>query len=126
AMDVGQYKFDLNFLIKSDKRPHIIFRDGSIFPQDAYLDNFVIANRRGEFTREAIREMLDCLCYAEKMNLVYCGISKAVQLKMYSAVVDWYIAKNIDSNWDVGGYTLNDGQAMSTLLASPSFVADNL
>jgi hypothetical protein len=126
AMDVGQYKFDLGYLLKTDTRPPIILRDGSLFPQDAYLDNFVITNRRGEFTREAIREMLDCLLWAEKMQSIYCGVSKAVQLKIYSAVVDWYIARSIDSNWDIGGYTLNDGQAMSVLLSSPSFIESNL
>ncbi len=40
--------------------------------------------------------------------------------------MDWYIARNIDKNWEVGNYTLNDGQAMSLLLSSPSFVGDNL
>lgn len=40
AMDVGQYKFDNEYLLKRDKRvPDVIFRDGSLFPQDAYLDN---------------------------------------------------------------------------------------
>src|SRR5262249_1949800 len=79
AMDVGQYKFDLGYLLKTDRRPEIIMRDGSLFPQDAYIDNFLITNRRGEFTREAIREMLDCFGYAERMKVIYCGVSKAVQ-----------------------------------------------
>ena len=106
--------------------PDIIFRDGSLFPQDAYLENFLIENRRGDFTREAIREMLDCLSYAREIGVVYCGVSKNVQLKVYSAIVDWFILNNIDPNWQFGNYTLNDGQMMSILLASPSFVEDNL
>ena len=127
AMDVGQYKFDLTYLLKANRRsPDIIFRDGSLFPQDAYLDNFMIENRRGDFTREAIREMLDCLSYAREIGRIYCGVSKNVQLKVYSAIVDWYIAKYIDQNWELGIYTFNDGQMMSVLLASPLFVLDNL
>lgn len=127
AMDVGQYKFDLEYLLKANKRPpDIIFRDGSLFPQDAYVDNFVIESKRGDFTREAIRELLSCLSYAREVGVVYCGVSKNVQLKVYSAVVDWFIAKHIDSNWEIGNYTLNDGQAMSLLLSSPSFTANNL
>ena len=127
AMDVGQYKFDREYLLKTDRQaPDLIFRDGSLFPQDAYIDNFIIQNKRGEFTREAIREMLDCLSYAKELNVVYCGVSKNVQLKVYSAAVDWFIAKYIDNSWEVGSYTLNDGQAMSMLLASPSFVENNL
>ncbi len=127
AMDVGQYKFDLDFLLKADKRsPDIIFRDGSLFPQDAYLDNFVIENKRGEFTREAIRELLGCLSYAKEVGVIYCGVSKNVQLKVFSAIMDWFIARYIDTNWEFGNYVLNDGQAMSLLLASPKFVGNNL
>lgn len=127
AMDVGQYKFDLEYLLKIDKQPpDIIFRDGSLFPQDAYLDNFIIENKRGEFTREAIIELLNALSYAREIGTIYTGVAKNVQLKVYSSVVDWYIARNIDSNWEIGNYTLNDGQAMSLLLSSPAFVMDNL
>lgn len=126
AMDVGQYRFDHEFLLKSDRRPSIILRDGSLFPQDAYLDNFLIQNKRGEFTREAIREFLDCLNYSKLVGTIYCGVSKAVRLRVFSAVTDWYIARNVDHNWEVGSYTLNDGQAMTLLLSSPDFVGDNL
>lgn len=127
AMDVGQYKFDLKHLLKADKYvPDIVFRDGSLFPQDAYLDNFVVENKRGEFTREAIREMLDCLSYAQSVGVIYCGVTKHVQLRVFSAVVDWFVARHIDRNWEVGSYTLNDGEAMSLLLASPEFVGDSL
>ena len=128
AMDVGHYRFDLKFLLKADPRPpNIIFKDGSLFPQDAYLHNFLnVENKRGDFTREAIRELLDCLSWAERSGVVYCGVTKQVQLNVYSAVVDWFIAKKIDPNWEFGNYTLSDGQAMSLLLACPSFVESNL
>jgi hypothetical protein len=127
AMDVGQYKFDHEYLLKADKRvPDVIFRDGSLFPQDAYLDNYVIQSRRGEFTREAIRELLNCLLFAKAGDVIYCGVSKNVQLKVYSAVVDWYIARHLDRNWEFGNYTLNDGQAMSLLLSTPEFVGNQL
>ncbi|HEY8163918.1 MAG TPA: hypothetical protein VIF83_00050 [Gemmatimonadaceae bacterium] len=127
AMDVGQYKFDRDYLLKNDRRsPDVILRDGSLFPQDAYLDNFAIENRRGDFTREAIRELLDCLLFASAMPTIYCGIAKSVQLKVYSAAVDWFIGKRIDSSWELGNYTLNDGQSMSILLSSPDFVSTKL
>ena len=128
AMDVGHYKFDLTYLLKADPRPpDIIFKDGSLFPQDAYLDNFLnIENKRGDFTREAIRELLDCLSWAKRSGVVYCGVTKQVQLNVYSAVVDWFIAKKINPNWEFGNYTLSDGQAMSLLLACPSFVEADL
>jgi hypothetical protein len=66
------------------------------------------------------------LLYAERIGLVYCGVSKNVQLKVYSAVVDWFIFRQIDKNWDFGSYTFNDGEAMSMLLSSGSFIGSNL
>ncbi len=126
AMDVGQYKFDLEYLMMANKPPDVIFRDGSLLPQDAYLDNFVIENRRGDFTREAIRQLLLALVYAKDTSLIYCGVSKNVQLKIYSSVLDWYIARNIDKTWEFGSYTFNDGEAMSLLLSCGEFVGSNL
>ena len=127
AMDVGHYKFDFTHLMKAEGRPpNIIFKDGSLFPQDAKLHNFFIENKRGDFIREAIREMLSCLIYAKEIGVIYCGVAKQVQLNVYSAVVDWFIEKEIDPNWELGNYTLSDGQAMSLLLAFPDLVEDNL
>lgn len=128
AMDVGQYTFDHYYLLNNPDRkpPDVVLRDGSLFPQDAYLDNYVINNRRGEFTRKAIQELLNCFIHARDSKIIYCGVSKNVQLKVYSAVVDWYIAKYIDQRWETGNYTLNDGLAMTLLLSSPEFISDNL
>lgn len=127
AMDVGQYIFDHEYLLNNVNEPHpnIILRDGSLFPQDAYIDNFLINNKRGDFTRKAIKELLSCLNCARDYNIIYCGVSKNVRLKVYSAVLDWYIAKNIDKNWEIGSYSLTDGAAMTLLLSSPDFVEAN-
>jgi hypothetical protein len=127
AMDVGQYIFDHEYLLNAGRDcPNIILRDGSLFPQDAYLDNFLIDNRRGEFTRKAISELLKCLNSAKDFNRIYCGVSKNVRLKVYSAILDWYIAKKIDGNWETGNYTLTDGQAMTLLLSSPEIFENKL
>ena len=124
AMDVGQYTFDLNYLLKKDPAaPDVIFRDGSLFPQDAYADNYVLDGRRGEFVRRAIQEFYDCLSYTKGLTAapLYCGVAKSVQLKMFSALMDWFIADRVNSDWDFSGYTLNDGTAMNLLLSHPSY-----
>ena len=127
AMDVGQYIFDHEYLLNADKDcPDIILRDGSLFPQDAYLDNYIIDNRRGDFTRKAIQELRECINSARDFNRIYCGVSKNVRLKVYSSVLDWYIAKYIDKNWETGNYTLTDGQAMTLLLSSPNCFENGL
>lgn len=127
AMDVGQYTFDHQFLFNLDQRtPNIIFRDGTIFPQDAYIDNFLITNRRGEFTRTAIKELLKCLNCSRDYGILYAGVSKNVQLQVYSAVLDWYIHTYVDQRWDFGNYTFTDGYAMTLLLSTPDFIASNL
>jgi hypothetical protein len=70
--------------------------------------------------------MLSCLSYVSQVNTIYCGVAKAVQLKVYSAILDWFICRKIDSSWGIGSYSLTDGLAMSLLLSSPSFVHSNL
>ncbi|OBQ11240.1 MAG: hypothetical protein AN482_08415 [Anabaena sp. LE011-02] len=127
AMDIGQYIFDHEYLLNAGRDcPNIILRDGSLFPQDAYLDNYLINNKRGLFTQKAIQELLKCLNSARDFNRIYCGVSKNVRLKVYSAVVEWYIAKYIDSSWETGNYTLTDGQAMTLLLSSPDCFENGL
>jgi len=128
SMDVGQYNFDFEYLLNADKRtPDVILRDGSLFPQDAKLTNFAIDSKRGDFTREAIRKLLSCLSLAQQYyGVIYCGIAKRVNLKVYSAPVEWFIQREVDPNWSVGSYTLTDGEAMSVLLPSPDFTSDKL
>ena len=124
AMDVGQYAFELDYLLRRDTAAaDVIFRDGSLFPQDAYADNYVLDGRRGEFVRRAIQGLLACFSYAKELTSMplYCGVVKSVQLKMFSALMDWFIADSIDSDWDFSGYTLNDGTAMNILLSHPSY-----
>lgn len=126
AMDVGHYKFDLTHLLKNDRNvPDVVFRDGSVYPHDAYLDNYVRDDRRGEFVREAVRELLNCFSYARNLGgrVTYCGVAKSVQMKVFSAALDWFIADRVDKRWDSFGYSLNDGMAMSVLLSHPSFKA---
>lgn len=128
AMDVGHYKFDLTHLLKNDRNvPDVIFRDGGVYPHDAYLDNYVRDDRRGEFVREAVRELLNCFSYVRNLGVrtTYCGVAKSVQMKVFSAALDWFIADRIDKEWDAFGYNLNDGMAMSILLSHPSFKADS-
>ena len=128
AMDVGHYKFDLTHLLKDDRNvPDVVFRDGSVYPQDAYLDNYVRDDRRGAFVREAVRELLNCFSYVRNLGArtIYCGVAKSVQMKVFSAALDWFIADRIDRKWDAFGYNLNDGVAMSILLARPSFKASS-
>jgi len=126
SMDIGQYIFDNDHLLSATKTaPDIVLRDGSLFPQDAYLDNCFIDNRRGEFTREAISRLRACLNSSRDFDRIYCGVAKNVRLKVYSALVDWYVSRFIDQTWNVGGYTMTDGQSMTLLLSSPDLQQDN-
>ena len=127
SMDVGQYNFDHEYLLNADRRiPDVILRDGSVFPQDAKLDNYAISTKRGDFTREAIRKLLGCLSLTQQLKVLYCGVVKRVNLKVFSGPLEWYIQREIDPDWQAGGYTLADGEAMSFLLPTPDFSADKL
>ena len=125
AMDVGHYKFDLNYLLNdADGVPDVIFRDGRVHPQDVKLDNYVREDRWGNFFREAIHGLFSCLSCAKNLNTVYCGVAKSVRMKAFSAALDWFIADRIDKKWSTVEYNLNDGMAMTALLSHPSFRMD--
>ena len=127
SMDVGHYHFDHQFLLNGSRRiPGLILRDGSLLPQDAYLDNFAIPNRRGDFVREAVRRLVDCLLVAKEYGVVYAGVVKRVNLRVFSAPLEWFIQRHVDATWEVGAFQLTDGEAMSFLLPSPDFKADGL
>lgn len=127
AMDVGQYTFELDYLLKNPAGVDVIFRDGSLFPQDAYADNYVRDDRRGEFVHRAIGGFFGCLSHAQTLASapLYCGVAKSVQLRVFSALTDWFIGDSIDGNWDFNGASLNDGAAMNILLSHPSYHHEN-
>ena len=98
-------------------------RDGTIFPQDHAM-NCKRANRHGELTREAILRMVTTLRRADDLGILFCGVSKNIELKMYSIVVDYYIREVLgDKKWNITRSVLPDSDIMRYLLPTENFDA---
>ncbi|MCL0039056.1 hypothetical protein M1O57_04380 [Dehalococcoidia bacterium] len=124
SMDVGQLFVEETFIFKHGGialKPDVHFRDGRIFPQD-HLMNCKIENRHGQLTREAVFRMNTAFRTAKELKILYCGIAKQVQLRVYSYLIDWYIKKIMGkANWNPTGQMLSDTELLRNLLYRADF-----
>jgi hypothetical protein len=86
--------------------------------------NCKIENRHGQLTREAIYRMTSTAKAAQDLKILYCGVAKHVELKVYSTVINWYIVNVMNKgNWNPTGHALNDSEMMRHLIFHPNFNA---
>jgi hypothetical protein len=124
SMDVGQFFVEETFIFKHGgltQKPDVHFRDGRIFPQDKLM-NCTIENRHGQLTREAIYRMVSTIRAAKELKILYCGVAKQVQLKIYSTIINWYI-NNImgQTKWNPTGRVISDTEIMRNLICMKEF-----
>jgi hypothetical protein len=126
SMDVGEFFVEETFIFKHGGltlKPDVHFRDGRIFPQD-HLMNCKIENRHGQLTREAIYRMVSTISNANKLKILYCGVAKQVELKVYSTLINWYITKIMGKErWNPTGQIISDSEMMRNLLYMHEFSA---
>ena len=127
AMDVGQFFVEETFIFRhggTSKPPDVHFRDGRVFPQDKLM-NSTIENRHGQLTREAIDRMVSTCGEADKQGILFCGVAKQVQLKVYSTLINWYISRCMERvEWNPTLKSINDTEMMRHLLPTSEFRAD--
>ena len=127
AMDVGQFFVEETFIFRhggTSKPPDVHFRDGRVFPQDKLM-NSTIENRHGQLTREAIDRMVSTCREAHKQGILFCGVAKQVQLKVYALLINWYISRCMERvDWNPTHKSINDTEMMRHLLPMPDFRAD--
>lgn len=127
-MDVGELFVEETFIFKHggmSLKPDVHFRDGRIFPQD-HLMHCKIENRHGQLTREAIFRMTTAFRTAKDLRILYCGVAKQVQLRIYSFVIDWYIKKIMGkANWNPTGQILSDSEIIRNLIYKSDFDGKN-
>ena len=124
AMDVGEFYVEENWIFQSrgiKYKPDIHFRDGRIFPQD-HAENCTLLNRHGELTREAILRMNSAIRKANDLDIIYSGVAKRTQLKLWSIIIDWYITKRMnESRWNITRHVLSDTEVMKRFLYTGDF-----
>lgn len=143
ALDVVQFRIDERIItgtaraLGNDRtrgagkllpRPQVHFRDGSVVPQEREFNHYCFMNPYGEMVREGIALSYNILRAIKDSNyLTFAGVVKSTQLKTFSFLVNWYIArgsalklgKAIDPTWNVSraGH-ITDNHLMTRLLAS--------
>ena len=127
SMDVGEFFVEETFIFKHrglTSKPDVHFRDGRIYPQDKLM-NCKLENRHGQLTREALYRMVTTCRTAEELKLLYCGVAKHVELKVYSTLVNWYVTTQMAKpQWNPTGQILNDSEIMRHLIFHPDFRAN--
>jgi len=126
AMDVGQFYVEETYIFPYGGiklKPDIHLRDGRIFPQDHAM-NCKLQNRHGELSREAIYRMTTTLRKARELGIIFCGVAKQVNLKVYSTIVNWYIKRKMgEENWNITEHILSDSEVMRRMLFNGVFDA---
>jgi hypothetical protein len=122
--------------------PTVHLRDGTVTPQERELKHYDRMDDYGEFVREGIQlssEIAERVKGLSNDGLrVFGGAVKDTQMRIFSRVINWYIAigsklrygEPIDSNWDTSRAALvTDNEAMTALmsiLASPKDVEQGI
>jgi hypothetical protein len=139
ATDVVQWRADREVFLGTGRalgrgeplpKPRVHLRDGTIVPQEREYNHYQRGDAYGAMVREAIaisRQILDRVTSADGDGPVFGGAVKATQVRFFSALLNWFIAKGsrtpggepIDATWDTtrAAY-IADNEAMTYLLAA--------
>ena len=143
ALDVVQYRVDERVMLGTARalgndrsrgsgrllpRPRVHFRDGTVTPQEREFSHYNRPDEYGEMVREGIALSYSILrAVKDSQRLVFAGAVKSTQLKTFSSLLNWYIARGsakrfgqpIDPLWDMtlAGH-ISDNHAMTRLLTA--------
>ena len=110
--------------------PRVHIRDGTITPQERYFNHYYRMDPYGDIVREGIqhtRNILQRIVTARGAPQIYAGAVKSTQIRLFSRLVNWYIAKGskqtlgeaIEPNWDGSrAEFISDIDVMTNLFAS--------
>jgi Fe2+ or Zn2+ uptake regulation protein len=110
--------------------PRVHIRDGTITPQERYFNHYYRMDPYGDIVREGIqhtRNILQRIVTARGTPQVYAGAVKSTQIRLFSRLINWYIAlgskqtlgEAIEPNWDGSrAEFISDIDVMTNLFAS--------
>ena len=128
SMDVGQFFIEETFIFKHGgmtNKPDVHFRDGRIFPQDKLM-NCTLTNRHGSLTREAMYRMATTCRTANELKILFAGVAKQVELRVYSTIINWYIIRQMGydkKKWNPTGHIVSDSEMIRHMLYTLYFNA---
>ena len=110
--------------------PRVHIRDGTITPQERYFNHYYRMDPYGDIVREGIqhtRNILQRIVTARGTPQIYAGAVKSTQIRLFSRLVNWYIAQGskytlgeaIEPSWDGSrAEFISDIDVMTNLFAS--------
>jgi Fe2+ or Zn2+ uptake regulation protein len=110
--------------------PRVHIRDGTITPQERYFNHYYRMDPYGDIVREGIqhtRNILQRIVTARGAPQIYAGAVKSTQIRLFSRLINWYIAQGskqtlgeaIEPNWDGSrAEFISDIDVMTNLFAS--------
>lgn len=110
-------------------KPQVHIRDGTIAPQEREFGHYKRPDAYGEMVREGIRRertILERILSSRSKPPIFAGAVKSTQMKVFSRLVNWYIAKGsatrygsaIEPDWDISrAASISDNAAMTAILA---------
>ncbi|MCY3682840.1 MAG: hypothetical protein OXH16_15675 [Gemmatimonadetes bacterium] len=101
-------------------KPNILIRDGTVTPQEREFQHYCNQSSYGGVVREGIALSYNILrSVMDSENRIYAGAVKMTQLRTFSRILNWYIKRHIDPNWDLSKVSLvTDSVAVTRLLTS--------
>ena len=135
ALDVVQFRVDERLITgvakaygtrpsDQDKgllpKPNILIRDGTVTPQEREFQHYCNQSSYGGVVREGIALSYNILrSVMDSENRIYAGAVKTTQLRTFSRILNWYIKRHIDTNWDLSKVSfVTDSVAVTRLLTS--------
>ncbi|MDE0553559.1 MAG: hypothetical protein OXI24_05045 [Candidatus Poribacteria bacterium] len=101
-------------------KPNILIRDGTVTPQEREFQHYCNQSSYGGVVREGIALSYNILrSVMDSENRIYAGAVKTTQLRTFSRILNWYIKRHIDTNWDLSKVSfVTDSVAVTRLLTS--------
>ena len=101
-------------------KPNILIRDGTVTPQEREFQHYCNQSSYGGVVREGITLSYNILrSVMDSENRIYAGAVKMTQLRTFSRILNWYIKRDIDPNWDLSKVSfVTDSVAVTRLLTS--------
>ena len=101
-------------------KPNILIRDGTVTPQEREFQHYCNRSSYGGVVREGIALSYNILrSVMDSESRIYAGAVKMTQLRTFSRIINWYIRRHIDPNWDLSKVSfVTDSVAVTRLLTS--------
>jgi hypothetical protein len=135
ALDVVQFRVDERLMTGTARalgttqatpdsgqlpRPNVLIRDGTVTPQEREFQHYAARNSYGDIVQEGIKLSYKILREVKDSNRrVFAGAVKFTVLRTFSTILNWFIKKHVEPNWDIArASVVSDPVAMTRLFSA--------